>query len=69
MLSEERRRISEAIRQHMLNSPSHKIYRRKMDLINEIKRCYGNDCIDETTKKYHKQNIVIFQHEGTEVIL
>ncbi len=40
-----------------------------MDLINEIKRCYGNDCIDETTKKYHKQNIVIFQHEGTEVIL
>lgn len=68
-MDKEGRDISEAISQHILNSPSYKIYRRKIDLIDEIKRCYGEGCIDDSTKKFKKQNIVIFQHKDTEVIL
>lgn len=69
MSSEERQKISEAIRQHILNSPSHKIYRRKIALISEIKRFYGDDCIDNSTKNFSKQNMVIFKKNITGVIL
>ncbi|MBI2652822.1 hypothetical protein HYX00_05125 [Candidatus Woesearchaeota archaeon] len=40
-----------------------------MDLINEIKRFYGYDCIDDSAKNFDKQNMIIFKKNTAEVIL
>lgn len=53
----------------MLNNPVNKNYRRKMTLIDEIKKCYGENCIGESTKNFDKQNIIIFTHNDNEIIL
>ncbi len=42
---------------------------RKKELIDEIKAYYGSECIEDETKTFNKQNIIIFKCNDIEIIL